>query len=70
MRSKRVARYVSWIVGPIGFFVVLGHGWLAYVLFLLGFLMICAIAGAVEGAVFPPDVTRYESSVTEINLTR
>jgi hypothetical protein len=42
---------------------------LAYVPFVLGFLMICVIAGAVEGAVLPPDVTRYESSVTEINLT-
>jgi hypothetical protein len=70
VRSKRIARYVSWVFAPIGFFLVLDHGWLAYFLFFFGFLMIFAIAGAVAGAVFPLDVTCYEPTVTEIDLTR
>jgi len=71
VRFASLNRYLWWIVVvPISFLIFMDRGWLSYVLLLLGFLVIALIAGAVSAAIFPLNVTRYESSVTGINLTK
>ncbi len=50
--------------------VFMNYGWLSWLLFLLGYLVISVVAGVVAAAIFPLDVARYESSVTGINLTK
>jgi hypothetical protein len=55
---------------PLSLLVVMNYGWLSWILFLLGYLVISVIAGVVAAAIFPLDVAQYEPSVTGINLTK
>ena len=48
----------------------MNYGWRAYAIFLLGYVVISLIAGVVSTAIFSLDVKQYESTVTEINLTK
>src|SRR6266851_10047021 len=70
VRFARLPRYLWWIVTPMSLPVFMNYGWLSWLLFLLGYLVISVVAGVVAAAIFPLDVARYESSVTGINLTK
>jgi hypothetical protein len=70
VRFARLPRFLWWIVTPMSLLVVMNNGWLPWVVFLLGYLVISVIAGVVSEAVFPLDVAQYEPSVTGINLTK
>src|ERR1035437_53190 len=70
VRFAQLPRYLWWIVTPLSLLVVMNYGWMPWALFLLGYLVISVIAGAVAAAIFPLDVAQYEPSVTGINLTK
>jgi hypothetical protein len=70
VRFAGLPRYLWWITTPISLLIVMNHGWLPAFLFLLGYVAISVIAGAVSATVFPLDIAPYESSVPEMNLTK
>jgi DNA-directed RNA polymerase subunit RPC12/RpoP len=70
VRFAQLPRYLWWIVTPLSLPVFMNYGWLSWALFLLGYLVISVIAGAVAASIFPLDVAQYEPSVTGINLTK
>jgi hypothetical protein len=70
VRYSNLNGYLWWIFAPLSLLVGINRGWVSYVIFSFGFLVICAVIGVVSAALFPLDVTRYEPEVTAINLTK
>jgi len=71
VRFAGVMRYALIVfVIPIGFLVSMGVGEWAYWIYLIGALIIYVFASSLSATLFPLEIRRYESSVTELNITK